>query len=246
MPILSDCTARLREVRPIALLNSNRRQSVETIGDEANPIILIDDAFADPMGARTAAQKVRFGKIGPFYPGIRAPLAPAFSAALYAELSDILEELYGHEAKGLVGESFFSLVTTPPSELMPIQRLPHYDGIGRDQFAAIAYMSEDDLGGTAFFRHRATGFETVDQTRFEPFKAALEADVSKHGLPPMEYMLSGEPLFDRIAVYPPRFNRLLFYRGIQLHSGSITAPDKLSSDPARGRLTITSFFKKPN
>lgn len=217
---------------------------VEHIGAERQPVIVVDNAFADVAALRHWARDQRYQPIGEFYPGIRAPLPGAFTVALLATMGAMLVEVYGDDAAGLIGESFLSIVTTPPHRLTPIQRLPHYDGCGRDQFAAIAYLSQDDLGGTSFFRHRATGFETVSMDRFARYKAALEADIARHGLPPECYVSDGAPLFERLATVEAKPNRLVFYRGTQLHSGAIGDADRLSADPAIGRLTITAFFKK--
>ncbi len=227
-----------------SLLNANRTETVQHIGNENRPVLIIDEAFADPDELRRTALSQHYTAIGEFYPGLRAPLPSSYSATLIDTLGPRLTELFGADADGLIGESFYSLVTTSPERLLPIQRLPHYDGVGEDQFAAIAYLSRQDFGGTAFFRHNATGFETVNASRFAPYKAALEADVRQHGLPAQRYLTDGAPLFDRIARVPAQFNRLVVYRGIQLHSGAIADPATLSNDPAKGRLTITSFFKR--
>ena len=40
----------------------------------------------------------------------------------------------------------------------------------------------------------------------------------------------------------PKWNRLIFYDGDVFHSGDIRAPERLSDDPAVGRLTLNGFF----
>lgn len=216
---------------------------VEHIGADASPVIIVDDVLADPDGLRTVARDQQYTAIGAFYPGIRCPLPEDYSRTVLENLTDRLKDLYGPDADGLFGESFLSLVTTPPHRLKPIQRLPHFDGYGDDQFAAIAYLSGEDHGGTSFFRHRTTGFERISGERFPAYRAALEKDTAEHGLPAEAYVSDGAPLFERLHTVNARFNRLVFYRGSQLHSGAIENPMALDADPARGRLTITSFFK---
>ena len=56
-----------------------------------------------------------------------------------------------------------SLVTTPPEKLTYLQRIPHIDSVASKELAFIHYLFKADLGGTAFYRHRKTGFEYVDQ-----------------------------------------------------------------------------------
>ena len=226
------------------LLNPDRRESIVHIGKEKQPILVLDDAFADPHALRASATNHSFGAVRQFFPGVSAQTTADFDRALITELGPSLEELYGEDAHRLVGQSFFSLVCAPPEQLAPIQCLPHYDGVHHDQFAAIAYLFDTELGGTAFFRHCATGFETVTADRFEAYRDALQADVNAHGLPPKTYMTDGAPLFERIELVEARWNRLVAYRGVQLHSGLISDPGALSADPSRGRLTLTSFFKR--
>ena len=72
-------------------------------------------------------------------------------------------------------ETYFSIVTTPPEALAPIQRLPHVDGLEPDRIAILVYLSGAEQGGTAFYRQRSTGFETVNAARFPAFEAALKA-----------------------------------------------------------------------
>ena len=45
-------------------------------------------------------------------------------------------------------------------------------------------------------------------------------------------------LLDRV---PAKYNRLVFYSGDLPHSAYIENPELLSSDPARGRLTLNCF-----
>lgn len=54
-----------------------------------------------------------------------------------------------------------------PQSLAPIQRLPHVDGLEPDRLAILVYLSGAETGGTAFYRQRATGYETVDAARFD-------------------------------------------------------------------------------
>ena len=56
------------------------------------------------------------------------------------------------------------------------------------------------------------------------------------------YLHQSNAYFTRIGGIPPKWNRLIFYDGSLLHSGDITAPEKLSNDPLSGRLTLNGFF----
>ena len=59
---------------------------------------------------------------------------------------------------------------------------------------------------------------------------------------PSAYMTTSNEHFERIAIVEPRWNRLVFYDGSVFHSSHIEHPERLSSRPAQGRLTLNLFF----
>ena len=85
----------------------------------------------------------------------------------------------------------FSLVTTPPANLTYLQRIPHVDSLFPNQLAFIHYLFRANLGGTAFYRHRATGFESVDQDRKPEYWRHVEAEQNGPDTPPAEYIRRG-------------------------------------------------------
>jgi hypothetical protein len=133
-------------------------------------------------------------------------------------------------------------VTTPPARLALIQRLPHFDGFNPEGVAILYYLGGAEQGGTSFFRHKASGFETVTEERFPAYKTTLESELRTYGTPPPRYIDDGAPLFERTRKVDAAFNRMLIYRGVMLHSGAIDNMSPLHADPARGRLTVTGFL----
>jgi uncharacterized protein DUF6445 len=224
------------------ILSPRAKIRVERQGKEVQPVIVVDDMLAAPERWREAAARARYGRIGPYYPGLRA-LVPADAAeAMREELAAAVGEAFALDPVPPVLETFFSIVTTPPAALAPIQRLPHFDGLEPDRIAILVYLSGADQGGTAFYRQRATGFETVDAARFPAFEAALAAGVAAHGLPPAAYIAGDTPLYEQIARYEARPNRALIYRGHTLHCAAIPPGIPLPADPVRGRLSINGFL----
>lgn len=140
-------------------------------------------------------------------------------------------------------QAWYSLVTTNPEDLIPLQRFPHVDGTDPQRIAMMLYLHHTDHGGTAFFRHRSTGYETLTSETFPKYRAALEAEVQQSGLPPARYITDGSPHFDKIHECGGKFNQAIFYRGNVFHSGVIKNEAELSSDPRKGRLTINAFFR---
>jgi len=216
------------------------RVAVEEKGFEREPVVIVDSFAERPQALIEQAARLSFGVTTLYYPGIRAELPGDVSAALMEALGPLCERVF--DVSPSLESSCYSLVTTPAAQLAPIQRLPHYDGMEPRRLALILYLCDPRLGGTSFYRHRSTGFETVTRDRFISYRDALAGDVRRHGLPPAAYHVGDTPLFERIAVPAPVFNRALIYRGRNLHSGDITPDFAFDPDPRTGRLTLTGFM----
>jgi hypothetical protein len=232
-------------VTPDLLLNPGAKIRIARQGGEAQPVIVIDDMLAAPERWREAAARARYGRIGPHYPGLRAVVPAEAAAAMRDALAPAIADTFGLDPVPPVLETYFSIVTTPPEALAPIQRLPHFDGLEPERIAILIFLSGAEQGGTAFYRQRATGFETVDPARFPAFEAALRAGIAEHGLPPPAYIDGDTPLYEQIGRYEARPNRALVYRGHSLHCAAIPAGAPLPADPAQGRLSINSFLFDP-
>lgn len=214
-------------------------------GTEQQPIVVIDNYLDNPEAMiALAANGPAFEPMGPYYPGIRARFPEDHLTNLLEPIASILPPVFGYTAGGAgVRECSFSLVTTKPQDLMPIQRLPHFDSLEYGRVAALLFLGiAAPNGGTAFFRQRSTGFETVDAGRFAQFEAALNQDVAKHGLPPQDYIGDDSPLYETIAVHEGKFNRMLVYASANLHCGRIPAHFAFNPDPQTGRLTVNAFL----
>jgi Family of unknown function (DUF6445) len=206
-------------------------------------LVTIDGLLATPEAVLSQAILQNFAKITPQYPGLRAPLDSQVCAAWLAQLSPLLDQWFGARAQGWAMQAWYSLVTTPPAQLAPIQRLPHVDGTDPGQIAMMLYLHRTGHGGTAFFRHNSTGLEALTAADYPRYAAAVQADVARTGLPPAAYPTDGAPHFARTHVVPGTFNSAVFYRGNILHSGVIDNDAPLSADPREGRLTINAFFR---
>ena len=79
-------------------------------------------------------------------------------------------------------------------------------------------------------RNDAVAGEQFLRERFATFRDAAR------------YMTESNDVADRIHTVAPRFNRFVFYSGDIPHTGAIEAPELLSHDPRRGRLTLNLFF----
>ncbi|MBU7581015.1 MAG: hypothetical protein KAF27_11205 [Porphyrobacter sp.] len=220
---------------------------LEAFSEDNHRLVSIDGFLAQPDQVILQAILQNFAKITPQYPGVRAALDPAVSRAWLGQLSPLLDQWFGGAA-GSGGapwamQAWYSLVTTPPHALAPIQCLPHIDGTDPRQIAMMLYLHDTPHGGTAFFRHRSTGLAALTADTYPRYAAAVQAEYGRTGLPAPAYPTDGAPHFERIHVAEGRFNRAVFYRGNILHSGVIDNAAPLSADPREGRLTINAFFR---
>ena len=214
--------------------------TIERHGVEQQPVVVID-GFADAERFRDDAAFLSFAPIGPHYPGIRALVAPALLRPLLERLSPIAREVFGGAVLEVV-DAFYSIVTTPPHALAPIQRLPHFDEVSPTRLALLHYLSPDESSGTAFYRHRSTGFESIDASRLPTYRQHLDADLHRHGLPDAGYIAGDTPVFAQVARLAGRFNRAILYRSNTLHCADLPGDMALDPDPETGRLTVNTFL----
>ena len=228
------------------VLNPDAHVALFRHGHEQQPILVIDHVLADPEAWRDEARRRNFRQIGPHYPGLRTPVAEAKATAMRDELKALLASTFELDPVPPVLECYYSIVTTQPHHLAPIQRLPHVDGLERERIAILIFLSGVEAGGTAFYRQRTTGFETLDRDRFPGFEAELRAGIAEHGLPHAAYIAGDTPLYEKIASYEARANRALIYRSRSLHCAEIGAGASLPADPVTGRLTVNAFLFDPD
>jgi hypothetical protein len=209
--------------------------------------VVLDDVLTDPQALVDLAVKHR----GAFtmarenaFPGLELPLPQS--------VLDRFGELFSQHARAAIGarrvlssSGRLSMVTLQPAALSPLQRVCHRDRLGTtpDQCvgAAVLYLFRDErLGGTAFFssRHDTASTEALMQRWAGQDTATFDAET---GWPPA-YLTRSNQHFEQTAVVEPRFNRMICYDGNHFHGSQIEEPERLSDDPARGRLTLNLFF----
>lgn len=216
--------------------------SVRRMGHEGEPLVVID-GFSDMVDTLlAAAREAQYQHGGASYPGIRAWADPSYLDRRRELMMQIMRQVFGFTKGVRLDASTFSLVTLGEHELSPLQCIPHYDHAGGDVIAVMHYLLGQETGGTAFYRHRRTGFETVTPAREAAYNAALAKDEREHGMPPARFCYGDTDWFEIIDEVEAVPDRLVLYRGRQLHSGVIPDPSALSSDPRVGRLTINMFL----
>ncbi|NCT85588.1 MAG: hypothetical protein GXC94_20730 [Comamonadaceae bacterium] len=177
------------------------------------------------------------------YPGLRAPAPPAYSESLTALLDPLIKLNFGVPEQLAVKKTpcAFSLTTVAPQDLGPLQRVPHFDASTPHYMAVLLYLCDETHGGTAFYRHRASGLQQITAANREAYGERIYDEVERRP-PPPRYFGDSDEHFEFLGMMPARFNRLVIYRGSLLHSAIVNPPLGLSSDPRRGRLTVNTFY----
>lgn len=205
------------------------------MGNEGVPLWLIDDAHPHPEALAEQALHQNFAEVeGDLYPGIRAEAPPAYRDWLRDVLAPIL--------KAEVLRASFAVTTRDPARLLPIQRIPHFDTVDSSIMAAVHYLCAPPHQGTSFYRHRATGFETMTMARTAAWQTALAADAARHGMPPSRYHAASTASFEQIGTADLRYNRLVLYPANCLHCGDI-GESWLRNAPGEARMTITALIR---
>lgn len=220
------------------------RLQARRIGAEGAPLLVIDQAVADPDRLVRKAARGHFTPQGAMFPGLRLRAPLSYEVFLERLLRPLLADHFGLPADGRMKFAMchYSLVSQRPERLVFLQRIPHIDSAAANGLATVHYLFRGDWGGTAFYRHRSTGFETVDQTRHAEYFARLEAEELDEVADTPGYINGDSPLFERIDSVDGAFNRLVVYRRNSLHSGNIDNGRVPPPDVYAGRLSINSFI----
>jgi hypothetical protein len=219
--------------------------SLALIGQEQNPLIVIDNFFPEPQRLVEFASNAGDFKHdkNDFYPGVRRDLPDYYNAYVLDYVRQrLLMALNKHKESTLKSTlCALSIANQTADTLLPIQRIPHFDTFEADQWALLHYLCKDTHGGTGFFRHRHTGFERITQSRSNKYLRILEDEAVTKGLPEKRYVAGSSQLFEMYHQVEALFNRAIFYPSNLLHSGLIT--DWHATDIASSRLTANTFIK---
>lgn len=225
--------------------------SLQTIrvGEEQTPIVVIDNFVQEPDRiVELAAELAPFpAQTGHYYPGRRRRITPQdgesfdYVRSVCQSLTGIMHGVYGIAAYDIL-DAGFSVITTPPAELGPLQTIPHFDYPDAESFAILHYLSKRPSGGTGFYRHVRSGFETLSEARMPDYAYAREQDDLQQP-PPQGYHDGDGNGFIELAKVEARYNRALIYPGRLLHSGIIPDNFSFSPDPRHGRLTGNIFVR---
>jgi len=215
-----------------------------TIGFEKARLVVIDNFVSEPDRLVHRATNRPYADPGSYFPGVRTPAPLAYRHLLETRLSDMLLEYFQLKNGRLtVHKCHYSLVTTSPDKLAYLQRIPHLDSVSSTGLASVHYLFKRNFDGTAFYRHRKTGFEYVDESRNKTYYDCVESERNGPHAPQSGYIDGDTPLYEQISKQDGVFNRILIYRKNSLHSGVIGRDFIPDANPLTGRLSINSFME---
>lgn len=213
-----------------------------TIGRERAPLLVIDNLVADPDSLVEIAATKSYSDVASYYPGVRAKAPLSYQQFILERLGPLFREYFEIPGALRFTACQFSLVTRGHDELNDLQRIPHIDSLSYRELAFIHYLFRADLGGTAFYRHRASGYEIVDESRKSEYFDWVQKEKSGPHKPDRAYINGDTALYERVNAQEARFNRVLVYRRNSLHSGSIPRDFIVDANPRTGRLSVNGFL----
>ena len=215
------------------------------IGRRGIAVTRIDNVLQDPHGVAALGFRQSYAEDrGNLYPGLRSPIPADFSAALRSWLTLILQRNGILESGQILqhDSSFYSVVTTSSRDLLPIQRIPHYDSTDPCLFAAVLYLCDSRFSGTSFYRHRKTGYEQITAENQKNYRVALDHEMRVQGPPPNGYVSGDSALFEVIFTNELEFNSAIVYPGSVLHAANIEKLFEPPGEKSDWRLTVTSLL----
>lgn len=212
-------------------------------GESQIPVIIIDNFSQLANDLIEDSQAQTFRTYGPYYPGVQAHAPIQYLTPNQQALNDLIVEAFDFSSSKITPDMcMYSYVTTPENELNATQRYPHFDGGNPRKVALLHYLCDEDHGGTQFYRHDRTGFETLFPERQIEYSKARQKDLTEYGLRESAYFEGTGDGFSRLKLISARFNRAILYPSSTLHSGYLGANPKYALSPSAGRLTVNTFF----
>lgn len=197
-------------------------------------VIIVDDFYAKP-------EKVRERALTSIYADIAATDYPGFASKLRLE-SKALQTLFGdlvnfdlNVDKSRFTWGGFRFITEESGKYPKVHADVATDWAGMVYLTPNAPMS----AGTAFFRHKETGFDappTNREARALGYSDAAEFDDKV--IRPDKADLSK---WEQIARIEPLFNRLILFRGSEFYHAPIGG---CGNSPETARLTHVFFFNE--
>jgi hypothetical protein len=212
-----------------------------------NTCWVVDDVLSQPSQLRQFAidHAAQFQQ-APFnaYPGVEFPMPVEITEKINYFFTTHIRRLFN--IRRLVkSNTRMAMVTLPPEQLQARQWICHRDSAWVEPqhciSASVLYLFDDpDLGGTNFYVPKKP-MPDIEHFVHDASTLSNDAFSEKHAITP-GYYRGEDAYFQLIGSVPAKFNRMIFYDGRMFHCGDIKAHERMSANPAKGRLTLNGFF----
>lgn len=215
------------------------------VGEEKRPVFVIDNFFPSPDTLINFANSANdfVHTRSDYYPGGRTDLPKSYVDFTLTYIRKNILYLMKKPQESSIECPFamLSIANQDPNTLLPIQTIPHIDTVDPCQWALLHYLCQDNHGGTGFFQHRVTGFESINEQRSKQYLRVLEDEAKVNGLPKKQYIQGSGDQFDMHYKVETKFNRAILYPSNILHSGLISHWQ--ATDIASSRLTANTLIR---
>ena len=208
-----------------------------------HPVVTVDRMTSAVREIREFAKALgTFPPADNYYPGVRRVIgeddgeAWSYVDRMLSDAASYIAGAFDCDGFDLI-EASFSIVTTAPHLLSPPQRAPHFDGTDPDLIAMLHYLAPAPGSATAYYRHRATGIELIDDANLATYVSAARIEKADG------YVQGSNAHYEELHRIEAEPDRLLIYQGALLHSGIIPPTLTLDPDPLLGRLTANYFLR---
>ncbi|MEO9946450.1 MAG: DUF6445 family protein [Paraglaciecola sp.] len=227
----------------------NKNKIIKTVNIGDFKALCIDNFLMQPNTIESYARESSFTPYpgyeeGKGYPGVRASAPENYSCNLTKFLEPLIKNTFNVGKNKDIRKSMcaMSLLTTPESLLTPLQSTPHFDSSEPEHIAAVFYLCSPQQGGTAFYKHKATGLQRLTKQNVDKYLDAYYDELNTR-LPKPTYCLNNSDFFEKVGSIDAVYNRLVVYPGSILHNPFVPNPNlSISTKPDNGRLTINTFF----
>ncbi|WP_448248455.1 DUF6445 family protein [Thalassotalea agariperforans] len=230
-------------------INPKNKPSMIYVGQERSPVLIIDDFLLNTQPVVDFACQQAFvvgQEHNNSYPGIRSAIGDDYGMTVLKAIAPYFYNTLKIPPNLTLTpyNGCYSLITQAESTLELRQCIPHFDNDNIYSFAALHYLNKGDFGGTAFYRHKPTGFENITNSRKEEFFNSAQQYIEKNGHTEHKYFTESTGHFELLEVIDYKPNRFIIYPSTLLHSAYLKQPDNnIDDNPATGRLTANFFIE---
>ncbi len=222
-------------------LNPEAEVRFQRVGNEEHPVVIIDNLLKNPDDLVEIAVNSQWEQPqNTYYPGPNAPLPSEFKTIIAGLFREFTKAFNFNPNKKVLIKSFFGLTTLPLEEFDAWQKIPHYDRAEPDHLAMVLYLNHDQTGGTGFFRHLPTNFESISPNRVTEYLEYVTNWIDG-GAQLNDYAGENTPDYQMFFKVPFKYNRVAIYPSYVLHCALYDGTNN-SADPRKGRLTANTFI----